>query len=106
MTRLGAKASPDGQITAALFAGDCGATTGYSSQVALAHGADLRPGRAVFIADDDRGKAAIGPDGGPLIEADWIGPRKLRIRYAQGARIFRQYNAEDGVKIVYETISR
>ncbi len=61
--------SPDGLHSAVMFQRDCGATTGFSTQVSvLEHGKEASGGGNAFRADDDHGAAAAGAWGGPWAE--------------------------------------
>lgn len=58
--------SPDGQREAVMFQRDCGATTGYSTQISvLDHGETQVGGGNAFRADDNHGVAAVGEWQGP-----------------------------------------
>jgi len=82
--------SPDNKLKAVVFQRDCGATTGFSTQMAIIKADEkLQNQRAnVFSADTDHGKAPSGPGGGPKIEIVWKGPRQLQVIHSQKARIF------------------
>ncbi len=95
--------SPDGRHRAVLFQRDCGATTGFSTQISvLERGAPLTGGGNAFIADDDYGAAATGEWGGPWAEVRWQSTDRLTVRYARGSRIFEQRGAVGGVAIDYD----
>jgi hypothetical protein len=83
--------SPDGRHAAVIFRRDCGATTGFSTQVSLA------PNEAT---PDDSGNLLILGDE-PGLSAQWLGPDRLLISYRRGARLFRQESVRDGVRIEY-----
>jgi hypothetical protein len=97
--------APGGDNSAVLFQRDCGATTGFSTQISI-----LRPGEVptekgnVFIADDDHGAAAEGFWRGPKAEMQWLAPDRLVIRYAARSRIFLRREAQSGVRISYEQL--
>jgi hypothetical protein len=94
--------SPDGRWHAVVFARNCGATTGFSTQVSLLNGSRTATGSGnVFVADSDHGKVPSGPGGGPVVLANWIDARTLRIRYDTGARVFRQDTRHDDLKLQY-----
>jgi len=81
--------SPDGMHAAVLFERDCGATTGFSTQVSVL-GRDSRVSNGnVFIADAGHGAAATGSWGGPWAELKWIAKDHLLIRYAGQIRDLR-----------------
>ena len=100
-------AAPVGDRRAVLFQRDCGATTGFSSQVSVT-GADETPsgkGNA-FIADTDHGSADAASWGGPWVELRWLSPQKLLIRYDAKARVFAQNTSVSGVTVTYEKVTR
>ena len=98
--------APDGVHRAVLFQRDCGATTGFSTQISvLRAGVEPSDGGNAFIADDGQGVVRAGAWGGPWAEARWLAPRHLLIRYAAGARVFAQANEAAGVRISYEPVA-
>jgi hypothetical protein len=99
--------APREGMKAVLFQRDCGATTGFSSQVSLAEGSGAPSGAGnIFIADTDNGAASAASWGGPWVELRWLGPKHLLIRYDAGARVFMQSESVSGVNISYEKIAR
>lgn len=99
--------APDGLHTAVMFQRDCGATTGFSTQISLVGSRDKPSGGGnTFRADDDHGAAAAGDWGGPWAEMRWLGPHRLLIRYAAKSRLFEQENEVSGVKISYQQVNR
>jgi hypothetical protein len=95
--------SPDGAREAVLFQRDCGATTGFSTQISvLAPGEKPSGGGNVFAADDDHGRAEAGDWGGPWASLRWTGPDQLSVLYAPGSRIFTQSDSVDGVRLTFE----
>ena len=86
-----------------MFQRDCGATTGFSTQVSVIEPDDqLLSTGSVYRADDDHGAAEVGSWGGPWATIEWLAPNHLRIRYARKSRIFEQKSEQSGVKISYE----
>jgi hypothetical protein len=97
--------SPDGRHEAVLFQRDCGATTGFSTQISvLDAGSPVARGGNVFIADDDHGAARAGDWGGPWAEVAWLSSDRLRIRYADKSRVFEKRDAVKGVTITYQAV--
>lgn len=97
--------SPDGDHVAVVFQRDCGATTGFSTQISILDaGERLSGGGNTFRADDDHGAAAVGGWGGPLAQSKWLSPHHLLISYAAKSRIFAQEARTAGVTISYRTI--
>jgi hypothetical protein len=97
--------SPDGGLAAVLFQRDCGATTGFSTQISILR-ADERPNGSgnVFIADDDHGAARAGSWEGSWAETKWLAPGHLLIRYAAKSRLFKHIDSVFGVKITYQVV--
>jgi hypothetical protein len=97
-------ASPDRGHSAVLFQRDCGATTGFSTQISvLPAGGEPADGGNVFRADSGRDAAIrIGSWQGPWAEMRWLSPRHLLIRYAAGARVFAKAEQMNGIRISYE----
>lgn len=95
--------APGGALGAVMFQRDCGATTGFTTQVSI-----LRPGEApvgkgnVFIADDDHGAAIAGHWGGPWADIRWLAPHHLHIRHAARTRIFLKQESIAGVRVTYQ----
>lgn len=85
--------SPDGRHAAAIFRRDCGATTGFSTQVSLAPNESTPDGSGNLLILGDE----------PGVSAQWLGRDRLLISYRRGARVFRQVSVRDGVRIVYRT---
>jgi hypothetical protein len=97
--------SPDGSHVAVLFQRDCGATTGFSTQISILD-ANGKPsgGGNVFIADDNHGAARIGDWEGSWAEMKWLSPEHLLIRYAAKSRLFKQVERVSGVGITYQIV--
>ncbi|HEY4548062.1 MAG TPA: hypothetical protein VIG90_16780 [Pedomonas sp.] len=95
--------SPNGDYSAVVFRRDCGATTGFSTQISIL-GPDETPdeGGNVFVADDNHGTATLLLMSGPWADAQWLGPRHLLVRYAPGARIFRKEERVEGVTVTFK----
>lgn len=85
-------AAPGGRHAAAVFVRDCGATTGFSTQVSLVQpGETPRDAGNVFVVDGE----------GQVLRVDWRGPDRLRITYRRGTATFLQAGTYDGVRIDY-----
>lgn len=97
--------SPDGSHAAVLFQRDCGATTGFSTQISvLQNGEDPGEGGNIFRADDDHGAARTGSWGGPWADMEWLAPDHLLVRYAAQSRIFAQEREMRDIKIEYQRV--
>ena len=95
--------SPYGRAAAVVFTRDCGATTGFSTQVAIVGHVDARPRDqdVVFVADDDHGAAPAPPGRGPEVRVRWTAANKLEVAYDPRARTFRQASVHGHVRIAY-----
>ena len=94
--------APDGLHTAVIFQRDCGATSGFSTQVSLVGpGGEPSGVGNTFRADDYHGEAATGDWGGPWVELRWLAPDHLLIGYAAKSRLFKDEDKVSGVKISY-----
>jgi hypothetical protein len=85
--------SPDGKTKAVAFERDCGATTGFSTQVSLLPSAKKLPNEAgnIFVAD-----------GNLKVHLEWETNDKLLVRYPVNARVRFKKNSEAGISIRYE----
>ena len=99
--------APDGRHTAVMFQRDCGATTGFSTQISVLDvGEKVAGGGNAFSADGDHGAASTGDWGGPWAEMKWIDSNHLLVRFADKSRIFRQDGDIGGVKVSYQRAVR
>jgi hypothetical protein len=99
--------APTGDLEAVLFQRDCGATTGFTSQVSIEYVGKATSGPGdVFIADTDHGAASAASWGGPWVELRWLSPQNLLIRYDAKARVFTQNESVSGVTVSYEKVTR
>ena len=99
-------ASPDGKHEAVMFQRDCGATTGFSTQISIVGLGDTPSGSGnAFRADDDHGLAKAGAWGGSWAEMKWLAPDRLLVRYATNSRIFEQDYSVAGVSVSYEAVT-
>ncbi|MEO8365711.1 MAG: hypothetical protein ABI538_05835 [Pseudoxanthomonas sp.] len=95
--------SPDGAYKAIMFQRDCGATTGFSTQVSV-----LRSSRALgddadnaFVADTDHGAAPSAPGGGPEVGIRWLSPTSLAIPRHRLARVYVAEPHVGGINVAY-----
>ena len=92
--------SPDGTVRAVLFDRDCGATTGFTTQVSIADGDKTPSGKGnVFIAD---GGSKPAKWGGPWADVSWVKPKHLLVRYDATARVFAQNKTVGDTEISYQ----
>ncbi len=95
--------APGGQLSAVMFQRDCGATTGFTTQVSILRPGEVPAGKGnVFIADDNHGAAKVGPWDGPWADPQWLAPDHLRIRYAAKARVVLRQESMAGVRVTYQ----
>jgi hypothetical protein len=96
-------ASPDGQNSAILFQRDCGATTGFTTQISILPQGE-RPERSgnVFVADDNNGAAQAGNWGGPWASMKWLDSSHLQVTYAKESRVFDETEHVRGVTVSYD----
>ena len=88
--------APGGRFKAVIFQRDCGATTGFSTQISLlASDKDLpNEGGNIFIAKghpDDRN-----------IEIVWLSPRELMLRNTDDTEPLKKETTRKGIKVLYE----
>lgn len=95
--------SPDHLHRAIMFQRDCGATTGFTTQVSILGAGDSLVGSGnTYVADDDHGKARAGDWGGPWTQIEWRSADHVVVRYAPGSRVFHQAAKVGGVRVTYE----
>ena len=87
---LSETSSPDRIYRVVVFQRDCGATTGFSTQVSVLKAGERLPNQSgnLFIADTDRGKAPSGMGGGPEVRLSWTGLRSVRLIHHKNTRVF------------------
>jgi len=96
--------SPDEKRKAVIFLRDCGATTGYSTQISLLDAQEELPPKKgnSFIADSNHGQAQTGMRDELDIYLQWAHNKELIVKYDKRARVFRSKQSADGVTIKYE----
>src|SRR5262245_26696008 len=80
--------SPDGKLDAVLHERNCGATTDFSTQVAIVRAGQALPNSSAnaFIATGGSVRAAWG---GPPAEIEWRDADHLAVRYERGSELHR-----------------
>lgn len=96
--------APGGKHQVAMFSRDCGAATGYSTQVSVLDPGDAPTGAGNALVAD--GGTVATAWGGPWVEIAWLAPDHLLIRYDSRARIFQKSERVDGVAISYQAVVR
>ncbi|MFO1057194.1 MAG: hypothetical protein U1E53_09525 [Dongiaceae bacterium] len=84
--------SPDGRHRAVVFSRDCGATTGFSTQLALLGAADR-----LSIGSD----AALVVDGRHELDVRWTADRSVAVAVPKGDRVYRRAASQSDVTILY-----
>lgn len=84
-----------------IFERNCGATTGFSTQVSILPYDDLLPyqGGNTFIVDTDHGEAPAAEWGGPEVKVKWISSSKIELLYHKNARVFKSEKDVRGITI-------
>ena len=97
--------SPDDKYEMVLFQRDCGATTGFLSQISILKAGKELPRRKgnIFIADDGDKRMPFGAWGGPLIEIKWTANDDVLVEYPEGSRVFLNEKQYEKVHIAYRT---
>jgi hypothetical protein len=99
--------SPDGKMKAIVFQRDCGATTGFSTQVSVISKDEKLSGEGgnVFAADTNHGEAPSGQGGGPAVEVSWLNENQLLIKHDKRARVLQHPQSPGGVTVLYATFA-
>ena len=84
--------SPSGQTKAVVFNRDCGATTGFSTQVSVLSSDDELP--------NDSGNALV-VEGTVPVELRWLSESSLAIGGIGNAKVFRQESAVANTQVSY-----
>lgn len=103
---VGEHTSPDGQYKAVLFVRDCGATTGFSTQVSLLRSNQHLKNESgnLFIADTDHGKIPSDPKGGLEVRIVWKGSKDFYIFHHENARVFKAEKKVKGINVEYKSL--
>lgn len=96
--------SPDLKLKAVIFTRNCGATTGFSTQVSLIPITEnLSNTGGNILTTSSNGKAPIWKHGGIPVEVNWESKERLKISYHRGAETFTKEVNFQGITIIYET---
>lgn len=97
--------SPNHKLKVVIFLRDCGATSGFSTQVSILPSASAleNEGGNIFVADTNHGVAPAGQGGGLDVQVHWLSDTRLQIQHHQLARIVLAETESEGVKIEYIT---
>ena len=99
--------SPNRKLKAVVFERNCGATTGFSTQVSILQSTDLleNDGGNVFVADTDHGRAPSGAGGGPEIKFRWLSDSSAELQHHPLARVHRAQTKTKGVQVAFVALS-
>lgn len=105
-TVLSQHISPDGRLRVVVFERNCGATTGFSTQISMLKGSEPLENEAgnVFVGDTDHGAAPAGPGGGPRVDVRWTSGRSLELKHHPLTRVFRAAQSVKGVSVKYVVV--
>ncbi|MDO9472477.1 MAG: hypothetical protein Q7J28_05430 [Caulobacter sp.] len=96
--------SPDGRLDAVLFERNCGATTGFSTQVSIMSVGELpEVSGNIFVTDDDVPQGERGKWGGAWADVQWFSERRLHVVHAPAARLLKSLDRFGEVDITYGT---
>ena len=100
---VGSFVAPGGKVKAVTFQRDCGATTGFSTQISILGASRNLPNESgnIFVADCDHGAAPAAPHGGPEVILVWLDSSHLEVRFHPKARVFLSEPSFDGISITY-----
>jgi hypothetical protein len=96
--------SPNKQMKAVIYERDCGASTGFSTQVSVLPIDRPLPRSEsgnLFIADTDHRKAPSGPKGGPEVRVQWRGDKVLSVVHHKAARVFLERSKIQDITVTY-----
>jgi hypothetical protein len=97
--------SPNNQLKAVTFQRDCGATTGFSTQVSIIPSASAlgNDGGNIFSAGTNHGEAPSGQGGGPEVKVNWLSDTGIQIQHHKLVRTFLVEKNYEGVQVEYLT---
>ena len=98
--------SPNGLLKAIVFQRDCGATTGFFTEVSILDQSEDLPNETgnVFTVDDDHGKATSGQGRGPRVLVRWLSNNEIEISSDPNARVFLKEISYKSVMIRHITL--
>ena len=96
--------SPDGKYIAVIFDRNCGATTGFSTQISLITSDSklLNESGNIFIANTNHGEAPSAEWGGPDAEVFWKNSKLLMIQHHAKAQVFKAEQKYQDIMIEYK----
>jgi hypothetical protein len=97
--------SPNKKLKAIIFTRDCGATTGFSTQLSIIENDDQLENETgnTFILSD-KAKGPVFDNGGSKIRVTWTDNNTLIVYFDKTTYVGRQKAEVDDVKIHYELL--
>ncbi len=98
--------SPSKKIKVVIFTRDCGATTGYSTQLSIIETSDKLDNETgnTLIMSDKLGDGLNFDNGGAKIQAIWTSENSLTIYFDQRTEFTRKEEKIGDIKITYEQL--
>ncbi|HED32696.1 MAG TPA: hypothetical protein ENJ08_00570 [Gammaproteobacteria bacterium] len=89
-----------------LFQRDCGATTGFNTQISMINIGEEFPNESgnIFTADTGHGKVSGGRGGGPEVKVEVVYKIHIKISHHPDARGFNSQNQWENVRIEYDDL--
>jgi hypothetical protein len=99
--------SPNKGFKAVIFTRDCGATTGYSTQLSIIDNSANLDNEAgnVLIMSDKTGDGLTSDNGGAKVNATWTSDTTITIYFDSRTEVRKQEPEINGIKASYEQIS-
>lgn len=99
--------SPDKKYKAVVFTRDCGATTGYSTQLSIIETSEQLENETgnTFILSDKVGDGLTFDTGGARIEVNWTDENSLTVYFDSKTDFTKQETAIDNIKVSYELLT-
>lgn len=106
-TIIAERLSPGGEWKAVSFERNCGATTGFSTQVSVLGAREglKNEGGNLLVATTAGGKAPAGPEGGPEVRINWVSSNVVELQYHLFAETRRAAEKVRGVRAIHRRFS-
>lgn len=100
--------SPDSSARAVVFRRNCGATTGFSTEVSVILLSEPLPtgdvvGNVFGVGDTSLYRGQDTGGDALSVKVEWVSPRLLQVTHNERAAILRQHQERHGVRIEYRT---
>jgi hypothetical protein len=98
--------SPGGTKKAVIFVRDCGATTGFSTQISVLDSSASITHRSgnVFSADDNHGAVKLGKRGELTVRVRWADENHLVITFPASSQVFRRDSQVGNVYVTFVSV--